>query len=89
VCERNCKGEAPKLRIGQYHQRDVMEPIGDVLHLLVILSLLETCNAKVGDFKAAGATAPGDIIIGGLFAIHEGVEESANLSAPHASQCAR
>ncbi|XP_070978772.1 G-protein coupled receptor family C group 6 member A-like [Oncorhynchus clarkii lewisi] len=66
-----------------------MESIGDVLHLLVILSLLETGNAKVGDFKAAGATAPGDIIIGGLFAIHEGVEESANLSAPHASQCAR
>uniref|UniRef100_A0A4W5QSE5 G-protein coupled receptor family C group 6 member A n=1 Tax=Hucho hucho TaxID=62062 RepID=A0A4W5QSE5_9TELE len=66
-----------------------MEPMGDVLHLLVILSLLETGNAKVRDFKAAVATAPGDIIIGGLFPIHEGVEESQNLSAPHASQCVR
>ncbi|XP_041728805.2 G-protein coupled receptor family C group 6 member A-like [Coregonus clupeaformis] len=66
-----------------------MEPMGDVLHLLVILSFLETGNAKVKDFKAAGATAPGDIIIGGLFSIHEGVEESLNLSAPHASQCVR
>eukprot|EP00063_Salmo_salar_P040289 XP_014015124.1 PREDICTED: G-protein coupled receptor family C group 6 member A-like [Salmo salar] len=66
-----------------------MEPMGDVLHLLVILSLLETGNAKVGDFKAAGATAPGDIIIGGLFPIHEGVEDSPNISAPHVSQCVR
>ena len=70
------------------HQRK-MAPMGDVLHLLVILSLLETGNAKVGDFKAAGATAPGDIIIGGLFPIHEGVEESPNISAPHEPQCAR
>ncbi|XP_045557723.1 G-protein coupled receptor family C group 6 member A [Salmo salar] len=66
-----------------------MAPMGDVLHLLVILSLLEKGNAKVGDFKAAGATAPGDIIIGGLFSIHEGVEESPNISAPHVSQCVR
>uniref|UniRef100_A0A8C8JB24 G-protein coupled receptor family C group 6 member A n=1 Tax=Oncorhynchus tshawytscha TaxID=74940 RepID=A0A8C8JB24_ONCTS len=66
-----------------------MAPMGDVLHLLVILSLLEKGNAKVGDFKAAGATAPGDIIIGGLFPIHEGVEESPNISAPHEPQCAR
>uniref|UniRef100_A0A674A3Z0 G-protein coupled receptor family C group 6 member A n=1 Tax=Salmo trutta TaxID=8032 RepID=A0A674A3Z0_SALTR len=66
-----------------------MESMGDVLHLLVILSLLETGKAKVGDFKAAGATAPGDIIIGGLFSIHEGVEDSPNISAPHVSQCVR
>ncbi|XP_071240067.1 G-protein coupled receptor family C group 6 member A-like [Salvelinus alpinus] len=66
-----------------------MAPMGDVLHLLVILSLLETGNAKMGDLKAAGATAPGDILIGGLFPIHEGVEESPNISAPHVSQCVR
>ncbi|XP_070994493.1 G-protein coupled receptor family C group 6 member A-like [Oncorhynchus clarkii lewisi] len=66
-----------------------MEPMGDVLHLLVILSLLEKGNAKVGHFKAAGATAPGDIIIGGLFPIHEGVEESPNISAPHEPHCVR
>ncbi|XP_052350518.1 G-protein coupled receptor family C group 6 member A-like isoform X2 [Oncorhynchus keta] len=66
-----------------------MEPMGNVLHLLVILSLLEKGNAKVGHFKAAGATAPGDIIIGGLFPIHEGVEESPNISAPHEPQCIR
>ncbi|XP_034144638.1 G-protein coupled receptor family C group 6 member A [Esox lucius] len=46
-----------------------------------------TGHAILADCRAAGATAPGDIIIGGLFPIHGEVEVPADLSVPRPTQC--
>ncbi|KAL0984940.1 hypothetical protein UPYG_G00150750 [Umbra pygmaea] len=58
-----------------------------LLCLVVTLSLLRTGQATVVDCRAPGATAPGDIIIGGLFPIHDEVKGPTNLSAPKPTQC--
>ena len=60
-----------------------------LLVLLIILFQMETGQAS-GDFTTAGATAPGDVIIGGLFPIHQAVEkDGSNMYEPAAERCVR
>ncbi|XP_067458642.1 G-protein coupled receptor family C group 6 member A [Thunnus thynnus] len=59
------------------------------LHVIVFLIILEIGHATEKDIRAPGATAPGDIIIGGIFPIHEDVEKQNNSFAPHLQPCVR
>ncbi|XP_071393617.1 G-protein coupled receptor family C group 6 member A-like [Centroberyx affinis] len=63
---------------------------GAVVYLFIIHSLmLEAGHGSEADTRPAGATAPGDIIIGGIFPIHEAVEKKNNTYSPHPQQCVR
>ncbi|XP_071325635.1 G-protein coupled receptor family C group 6 member A-like [Trachinotus anak] len=60
-------------------------------HLTLLLMILETGHAAAeADTRALAATAPGDIIIGGMFPVHRNVEKRNNDSyAPQIQPCIR
>ncbi|KAG8009726.1 G-protein coupled receptor family C group 6 member A [Nibea albiflora] len=60
-----------------------------VVYLNLCLIILETGHATVKGTRASEATAPGDIIIGGIFPIHEDVAKENNSYAPHIQPCIR
>ncbi|KAM6936658.1 G-protein coupled receptor family C group 6 member A [Lycodopsis pacificus] len=59
------------------------------LHIPLNLIILETGHATEKDTRVLGATAPGDIIIGGIFPIHEDVDKENNTFAPQLQPCIR
>ncbi|XP_068425904.1 G-protein coupled receptor family C group 6 member A [Clinocottus analis] len=59
------------------------------LHITLNLIILETGHGYQKDIRILGATAPGDIIIGGIFPIHEDVVKENNSFAPQLQPCIR
>ncbi|XP_034384827.1 G-protein coupled receptor family C group 6 member A [Cyclopterus lumpus] len=59
------------------------------LHITLNLIILETGHATEKDTRVLGATAPGDIIIGGIFPIHEDVDKENNSFGPQLQPCVR
>lgn len=51
-----------------------------LIYLLTILSVLETGQASGAGFRPPAASAPGDIIIGGILPIHETVGNDPDIS---------
>lgn len=66
-----------------------MVPFVIYLHITLNLIILETGHATEKDTRILGATAPGDIIIGGIFPIHEDVNKENNSFAPQLQPCIR
>ncbi|TMS10900.1 G-protein coupled receptor family C group 6 member A [Larimichthys crocea] len=60
-----------------------------VVYLNLCLIILETGHATEKGTRVPQATAPGDIIIGGIFPIHEDVAKENNSYAPHIQPCIR
>lgn len=59
------------------------------LHTILFLIILEIGHATEKDTRAPVATAPGDIIIGGIFPIHEDVDKQNESFPPHLQPCVR
>ncbi|XP_044062485.1 G-protein coupled receptor family C group 6 member A [Siniperca chuatsi] len=59
------------------------------LHITLFHIILEKGHAIEKGTRVLGATAPGDIIIGGIFAIHEDVDKKNSSFAPHLQPCIR
>ncbi|XP_037639849.1 G-protein coupled receptor family C group 6 member A [Sebastes umbrosus] len=59
------------------------------LHITLFLIILEIGHATEEDTRVVGATAPGDIIIGGIFSIHGDVDKKNSSFAPHPQPCIR
>lgn len=60
------------------------------LHSITLfLIILEIGHATEKGTRVRGATAPGDIIIGGIFPIHEDVDKENSSFAPHLQPCIR
>lgn len=60
------------------------------LHVVICFIVLEVGGcAPMEDTKLAGAAAPGDIIIAGIFSIHEAVDQKNYIFSPHLPQCVR
>lgn len=59
------------------------------LHITLFLIILEKGQATEQGTRVRGATAAGDIIIGGIFPVHEDVDKNNNSFAPHVQQCIR
>ncbi|XP_068591225.1 G-protein coupled receptor family C group 6 member A [Cebidichthys violaceus] len=59
------------------------------LHITLNLLLLQTGHAAEEDAGLLGATAPGDILIGGIFSIHEDVDRENSSFAPQQQPCIR
>ncbi|XP_053183626.1 G-protein coupled receptor family C group 6 member A [Scomber japonicus] len=57
------------------------------LHIIHFFIILERGHATEKDIRVPGATAPGDIIIGGIFPIHKAVEKNNDSFVPHDQQC--
>ncbi|XP_056142950.1 G-protein coupled receptor family C group 6 member A [Lampris incognitus] len=66
-----------------------MTCVDPVLYVLIGLSLMEAGCLSEESFRPAGAAAPGDIIIGGIFPIHEAVEKDQYFLSPQLQQCVR
>ncbi|XP_056618877.1 G-protein coupled receptor family C group 6 member A [Triplophysa dalaica] len=69
-----------------------MMPLLVLMSLIQLLSRLELTEAALMQHSRPGATAPGDIIIGGLFPIHETVMNYTDLysiSPPQLPNCSR
>ncbi|KAK1790220.1 hypothetical protein P4O66_014142 [Electrophorus voltai] len=58
-----------------------------VLTLMLLVEMDPVIEATVQDRRRPGAVAPGNILIGGLFPIHDGVENIGNLSGPQNPTC--
>lgn len=54
------------------------------VHITFFFFILDVSCASL-----PGATAPGDLIIGGLFPIHEDVDKADNSFKPHTQTCIR
>lgn len=65
--------------------------VSAVIYLLIRLSLtmLGAVHASEEVIRPAGAAAPGDLIIGGIFPIHEAVRTRNSSFSPHLQQCVR
>ncbi|XP_070823099.1 G-protein coupled receptor family C group 6 member A [Chaetodon trifascialis] len=59
------------------------------LHILLFFIILEIGHATEKTTRVLEATAPGDIVIGGIFPIHEDVDKENNSFAPHLKPCIR
>ncbi|XP_049901731.1 G-protein coupled receptor family C group 6 member A [Epinephelus moara] len=59
------------------------------LHITLFLFILEMGHGTEEDSRMLGVTAPGDIIIGGIFPVHEDVDKMNNSFAPHLQPCIR
>ncbi|XP_051263230.1 G-protein coupled receptor family C group 6 member A [Dicentrarchus labrax] len=59
------------------------------LHIALFLNILETGHASERSTRVLEATAPGDIIIGGIFPIHEDVDKENTFFEPHIQPCIR
>ncbi|XP_070691024.1 G-protein coupled receptor family C group 6 member A [Pempheris klunzingeri] len=57
------------------------------LHITLFLIILQIGHAIERGSRVQGATAPGDIIIGGIFSIHEDVDKENKSFAPHLQPC--
>lgn len=58
-------------------------------HITFFLIILKIQEAVEEDTRVLGATAPGDIIIAGIFPIHEDVDKKNNSFAPQQQPCIR
>lgn len=58
------------------------------VHITLLFLILEIGRGTHGTSLPA-ATAPGDIIIGGIFPIHEDVEKEIKSFQPHIKPCIR
>ncbi|KAM9425778.1 G-protein coupled receptor family C group 6 member A [Pholidichthys leucotaenia] len=65
------------------------EEISLRISLRTVEEHLETEHAAKTDTSGPGITAPGDIIIGGIFPIHEDVDRNNSSFAPQAQPCIR
>ncbi|KAM7420076.1 hypothetical protein PAMA_014671 [Pampus argenteus] len=59
------------------------------VHIILFHIIVETAHATEEDGREPGATAPGDIIIGGIFPIHEDVDKQNDSFAPHLQPCVK
>lgn len=60
------------------------------LHITLFVLILELGCATDGGTEMPAATAPGDIIIGGIFPIHEDVDKENNSNfKPYIQPCIR
>lgn len=63
--------------------------LGIYVHITLFLITLEIGRATERGTRVPAATAPGDIIIGGIFPIHEGVDEVNKSFVLHPLPCIR
>ena len=59
------------------------------LYITLFFTILESGHGIVKGNRALSATAPGDVIIGGIFPIHEDVDKENTSFAPHLQPCIR
>ncbi|XP_036929302.1 G-protein coupled receptor family C group 6 member A isoform X2 [Acanthopagrus latus] len=59
------------------------------LYITLFFTILESGHGIVKGSRALSATAPGDVIIGGIFPIHEDVDKENTSFAPHLQPCIR
>lgn len=57
------------------------------LHIIICLIILIGGHASEKDIRVPGATAPGDIIIGGIFAVHKAVIKRNDTFEPQIQEC--
>lgn len=63
--------------------------LGIYVHITLFLIILEVGRATEMGTRVPAATAPGDIIIGGIFPIHEDVDKENKSFEPHLQPCIR
>ncbi|XP_050987472.1 G-protein coupled receptor family C group 6 member A [Labeo rohita] len=73
MCESTPVSRSGELRENSLMPKVVMARL-DLNFLLMLSVLVGVTEVSLGHFSHQGATAPGDIIIGGLFPFHEAVE---------------
>lgn len=67
-----------------------MDSDAPVIYLFIIVCLIfPEIGHATENTRAAGATAPGDVLIGGLLPVHQGVEEEENSFTPQLHSCVR
>uniref|UniRef100_A0A3Q3WIL9 G-protein coupled receptor family C group 6 member A n=1 Tax=Mola mola TaxID=94237 RepID=A0A3Q3WIL9_MOLML len=63
--------------------------LGIYVHITLFFIILEGRHATERSITVPAATAPGDIIIGGIFPIHEDVDKNNKSFNPHPQACVR
>lgn len=63
--------------------------LGIYVYITPFLIILDIGCATERVTRVPVATAPGDVIIGGIFPIHEGVDKGNESFEPHPARCVR
>nr|XP_057909865.1 G-protein coupled receptor family C group 6 member A [Doryrhamphus excisus] len=57
------------------------------VHIVIVCMILREGDASENDTKAFRVTAMGDVVIGGIFPVHRGVDKNDETFAPHVHTC--